>query len=175
MAPVRSIDPDARFDGDVWDVNLSPATFHRPQNGKSARPVKINSGSPDPESVSELKFVTTTGPPSERSKESRLMVRSHAMQAFLREKKLDGKTPTRKEPEVTVQSLDESIGRFKLASWSRKSSKKTSFATKDEGPSKKEGNNNGAKDSKGRPKTVAQLSSPVRESLQLVACPRARH
>jgi hypothetical protein len=72
----------------------------------------------------QLKFVTTTGPPSLRSREARLVVRSHAMQAFLRDKKAEAKGDTRRGPEENTTTLDDSIGRFKLTSWSRNSSKK---------------------------------------------------
>lgn len=150
MAPVRSLYPEIGFDGGAGHVNLSPNTSHRVRHGRSSGAAKSNSGSPDPDSssaASELKFVTTTGPPSERSKESRLVVRSHAMQAFLREKKSDGKIITKREPEVTMKSLEESIGRFKLASWSRKSSKKGLSITKDEKSAENKSNNSGAKSS----------------------------
>jgi hypothetical protein len=79
------------------------------------------------------------------------------MQAFLREKNSDVKGATKKEPEVTAKSLDESIGRFKLASWSRKSSKKPSSAAKEEEDGSKNGTNAFTKN----PMNVARMPSPV--------------
>jgi hypothetical protein len=164
MAPVRSLNVETPFEGAARDMALPPTTSHRTQNGKPPRLGKSASGSPDLEpspSPSELKFVTTTGPPSQRSKESRLVVRSHAMQAFLREKKSDGKGSTKKEHEVQVKSLDDAIGRFKLSSWSRKSSKKVT-TTKDEKTLKQGRNDNIAKVSSRWPRTLEPVPSPVR-------------
>lgn len=164
MAPVRSLNVETPFKGAAWDMALPPTTSRRTQNGKPPRLGKSISGSPDPDSSPsspELKFVTTTGPPSQRSKESRLVVRSHAMQAFLREKKSDGMGSTKKESEVQVQSLDDAIGKFKLSSWSRKSSKKA-VTTKDEKALKRGGSDNIAKISSRRPRTLEPVPSPVR-------------
>jgi hypothetical protein len=164
MALVRSLNVEMPFEGAARDMTLPPTTSHRTQNGKPPRLGKSTSGSPDLESspsLPELKFVTTTGPPSQRSKESRLMVRSHAMQAFLREKKSDGKGSTRKETEVQGKSLDDAIGRFKLSSWSRKSSKKAT-TTKDEKTLKQGRNDNIAKVSSRWPRTLEPVPSPVR-------------
>jgi hypothetical protein len=165
MAPVRYLNEETPFKGPAWDMALAPTISQRAKNGKHSRLGERISESPDSDSgpsSPELKFVTTTGPPSERSKESRLVVRSHAMQAFLREKKLDGKASTKKEPDVQVKSLDEAIGRFKLASWSRKSSKKTSSAAKNESTPKQVGSDNVAKASAGRPRALEPIPSPVR-------------
>lgn len=167
MAPVRSLNVETPFEGGAWDMNLPQTTSHRAQKGKASRLEKSISGSPDSDSSlspPELKFVTTTGPPSQRSKESRLVVRSHAMQAFLREKKLDGRTPIKKEPEVQVKSLGDAIGRFKLASWSRKSSKKASSTAKDE-RTPKQAENNVAKTSTRQPRTLEPVPSPVRTTM----------
>jgi hypothetical protein len=76
----------------------------------------------------ELQFVTLTGPPSSRSGGTRMIVRSHAMQSFLREKRPDGSVPVRTEPKVPLKGINEGAGRFKLASWSRKSGRKLSSA-----------------------------------------------
>jgi hypothetical protein len=82
------------------------------------------------------------------------------MQAFLREKKSDGKSATKKEPEVQVKSLDDAIGRFKLSSWSRKSSKKA-ITTKNEKTLKQDGRENIAKISPRRPRAWEPIPSPV--------------
>ena len=95
-----------------------------------------------------------------------MVVRSHAMQAFLREKKLDGKNTAKREPEVQVKSLDEAIGRFKLSSWSRKSSKKASSAAKNETIPKQATNDSIAKISMKRPKDLHPMPSPVRVTLR---------
>jgi len=155
MAPMRPpLNVEMPFEGAAWDMT---------RNGKLPKLKKSLSGSPDPDSSPsppELKFVTTTGPPSQRSKESRLVVRSHAMQAFLREKKSDGKSTTKKEPEVQVKSLDDAIGRFKLSSWSRKSSKKAT-TTKDEKTLKQDRRENVAKISPRWSRTLEPIPSPV--------------
>jgi hypothetical protein len=51
------------------------------------------------------------------------------MQSFLREKRAAGSVPTRREPKASLKGVDEGAGKFKLASWSRKSSQKLSPAT----------------------------------------------
>lgn len=172
MAPARSLNMDMPFEGDAWNLTVPRTTFHRTQNGKPPRLGKSISASPDVDaspSPPELKFVTTTGPPSQRSKESRMMVRSHAMQAFLLEKRSDGKSSTKKEPEVQVKSLDDAIGRFKLSSWSRKSSKKTLSTAKDEKAPKQGGSDNIAKSLTRRSRTLEPEPSPVRAILRFCA------
>jgi hypothetical protein len=73
----------------------------------------------------KLEFVTTTGPPSERTKQSRYVVRSHAMQAFLQEKKGEVKSRAKPNADLEDKNIGDLKGRFKLATWSRKSTKKS--------------------------------------------------
>jgi hypothetical protein len=72
----------------------------------------------------KFEFLTTTGPPSERSKESRYVVRSHAMQAFLHEKNSDSKSRPKVDTELEDKNIGDLKGRFKLTTWSRKGKKK---------------------------------------------------
>jgi hypothetical protein len=169
MALVRSLNVEMPFEGDAWDLTVPPTTLSRTQNEKPLRLGESISRPPDQDSSPsppELEFVTTTGPPSQRSKESRMVVRSHAMQAFLREKKSDGKTSDKKVPEIQVKSLDDAIGRFKLASWSRKGSKKASSIAKSEKALKQDGRDSIAKTSTRRPSNLEPVPSPVRATLR---------
>lgn len=72
----------------------------------------------------QLAFLTTTGPPSERSQESRYVVRSHAMQAFLQDKNAEGRPRRKPNAAMEEKSIGDLKGRFKLQTWSRKSKKK---------------------------------------------------
>ncbi len=60
------------------------------------------------------------------------------MQAFLREKSGEGITMKRLAADVSTKTLDDAKGRFKLASWSRKSSKEGSSMTKREASTENE-------------------------------------
>jgi hypothetical protein len=81
------------------------------------------------------------------------------MQAFLREKKSDGRLPPKKEPDSQVKKLDDALGRFKLASWSRKSTRKAPALAKGK-KSSDGGNGHHIRESQ-TPKSVGILLSPV--------------
>jgi hypothetical protein len=79
--------------------------------------------------VSEYEFVTSIGPPSSTSKTAaaKQVVRVHAMRSFIRQrdaKLLDGGSKSKTIP--SRQTQVPIAGKFKLDSWSRKSSKRRS-------------------------------------------------
>lgn len=108
------------------DVPLRPHKRGRPARGKSTSPpitAEVTFEAQQESSGPQLEFVTTTGPPSERSQTSRYVVRSHAMQAFLHEKNGDGRARPKPDAEMEERNIEELKGRFKLATWSRKNKK----------------------------------------------------
>jgi hypothetical protein len=129
------------------------------------------SGAQDEKPLSELQFVTLTGPPSLRSNVTRTIVRSHAMQSFLHKKRQDGGVPARTEPKAPLKGLDEGAGKFKLASWSRKSSRKSSpaaslvhTATESTSASETEGNRGVVEIALGDPEDYQAIRYTVRKA-----------
>jgi len=85
--------------------------------------------------IPEYEFVTSVGPPSKTSKTAaaKQVVRIHAMRSFIRQRDanlLDG-GPKNGKAAPTRQSQPPVAGKFKLDSWSRKSSKKKATAQDD--------------------------------------------
>lgn len=83
-----------------------------------------NSSKPSP----QYEFVTSVGPPTNTSKTAaaKQVVRIHAMRSFLRHRDaglIDGTSNNRKEPPIH-QPQAPMAGKFKLDTWSRKSSKR---------------------------------------------------
>lgn len=165
ILPIKSFGVEMQDVVAAW-LPLPLADEARHGNSSTPQSHSSSSESRSKSTTPELKFVTLTGPPSSRSKESRLVVRSHAMQAFLREKKNDGRMPRKKEPDSQVKKLDEALGRFKLASWSRKSTKKAPAVAKGK-KSPDRGNDHQTKESE-VPKSVDMVLSPVSQ-------PKAAH
>lgn len=156
--PLQSFGVDMQDDGVAWlHLSLPDETQHG--NSSTSQGHGSSAESTSKSKTPELKFVTSTGPPSSRSKESRLVVRSHAMQAFLREKKNDGSVPRKREPHSQVKKLDDALGRFKLASWSRKSTKKAPAVA--EGKKSAEGGNSHQSTESDAPNSVDMVISPV--------------
>lgn len=71
----------------------------------------------------ELQFITTTGPPSERSQTSRYIVRSHVRRSFLLEKNRESLAGPKPDAQIEVINIIELKGRFKLATWTKRKRK----------------------------------------------------
>jgi hypothetical protein len=88
------------------------------------------------DSISKFKFITSVGPPSKARDDvaSSRLVRIHAMRSFLRQR---GSDPESGVPRAQTQLMEAEIqktatGKFKLASWSRKSKCKVDRKRNDE-------------------------------------------
>ena len=81
-----------------------------------------------------LEFITLTERPAAQKADFSYTIRSHAMQSFLQAKKNPKpvKSSTKHEPLAEVKSADQLSGKFKLSTWSRKSSKKRQPTVKEE-------------------------------------------
>lgn len=98
-----------------------------PASGKSSLApgaAQCMTSSPPNVSGQELEFITTTGPPSERSQMSRDIVRSHVRRSFLLEQKGEGRAGPELDAEMDERHIGELKGKFRLATWSRRNPRK---------------------------------------------------
>jgi hypothetical protein len=113
----------------ICDVPLRASQEEYPHPGKPSSPpaatqYMASSGARSNVSGQELEFITTTGPPSERSQTSRDIVRSHVRRSFLLEKKGEGRAGPELDAEMDERHIGELKGRFRLAAWSRRKTRK---------------------------------------------------
>jgi hypothetical protein len=113
----------------MCDVPLRTSQEEYPDPGKppslpAATQCMASSGARSNVSGQELEFITTTGPPSERSQTSRDIVRSHVRRSFLLEKKGEGRAGPELDAEMDERHIGELKGRFRLATWPRRKAKK---------------------------------------------------
>lgn len=81
-----------------------------------------------------LGFITLTERPASQMAKLSYTIRSHAMQSFSKAKKRPKSTKANQKRHLTteVKSADQLSGKFKLSTWSRKSSKRRQLVVKAE-------------------------------------------